>query len=519
MKSRVIKTLSASAAIALATTLLGGGVASAAPPPATDNGWTINVRWKYSDSDPHWSFEPSRMGQTANILLYCPVYGKPEGGGAEQQIGNRWPALQLTYGTKTSHRIDVPSTVTTRDGKTYTDVYLGQCSLYGYDAEGFARDLAYSGGYVDGTGVENIVVYQQANTDFKFALTEGKIHPDDRGATADQTNIPITIALDRTYNGQTASHILRNGAPAANTYNFADGAVHHPSAELLPSREESNITRAFTGNDLELYSTYTGKYKSYQMTAKFGNGETKTADGRYEIQSVTGDEMTGWVVNVKSNVREQVPAAPTVNESQQVGVLGTVNIPAEADPANPVWKYEQVKVNKAGQEDQNGTFVKVTASLVDPVLNYIPEGTTTEWTLNVSPKAATLTPATPIGQAPNWNDTRTPADTSVTIPLDGGKVQPGTTVTTTGPGTATLNPDGSITVKPNAGAKAGDVIKVVVLDPSGNVIDEITVTLDPVKVKKTKKSLPQTGMNGGIGVLSIAALGVAGLAVARRRKA
>ena len=516
MKSRVSKTLSASAAIALATTLLGG-VASAAPPPAANNSWTLDVRWRYLDSNQYWGFDESRMGQKTNLLFYCNIKGKTAPGAEEQVISHKWPAIQVEYGKKATYEIKTESEVTV-NGQKYVDVNVGPCFHYMWDGDGFARDLDTSVSEDATTRVQEVTIQQIANTDFQFALTEGKIHPDDRGTAVGQTTVPITIGLNKTYKGQTAAHKLKNGELAENTYNFADKAVHHPSAEYANGKE-TPITRGASGNEYDLYSFYTGKYQSFKLTAKFGNGKTKTDDGRYEIQSVTGDETTGWTVNVKSNVKERTPEAPTVTASTEVGVLGTVNIPVEADPANPVWKYEQVKVNKAGQEDPNGTFVKVTASLVDPVLNYIPEGTTTEWTLNVSPKAATLTPAKPIAKAPNWNDTRTPADTSVTIPLDGGKVQPGTTVTATGPGTATLNPDGSITVKPDAGAKAGDVIKVVVLDPSGNVIDEITVTLDPVKAKKVKKKgLPQTGMNGGIGVLSIAALGVAGLAVARLRK-
>ncbi|WP_141670055.1 Rib/alpha-like domain-containing protein [Actinobaculum suis] len=80
---------------------------------------------------------------------------------------------------------------------------------------------------------------------------------------------------------------------------------------------------------------------------------------------------------------------------------------------------------------------------------------------------------------PNWDDTTTRPGKGVTIPNKGGEIPEGTTTGVTGPGTSTLNPDGSITVTPNPDAKPGDVIKVTIKDKDGNVIDEITVTIVP----------------------------------------
>ncbi|OFT87138.1 putative Ig domain-containing protein [Corynebacterium sp. HMSC28B08] len=88
---------------------------------------------------------------------------------------------------------------------------------------------------------------------------------------------------------------------------------------------------------------------------------------------------------------------------------------------------------------------------------------------------------------PDWKDGETPADTPKNIPNEGGDVPEGSTVEVTeGPGTATLNPDGSITVTPNEGAKAGDKIVVEVKNGSGEVVDTVTVTLtDPESTDPT----------------------------------
>ncbi|WP_426717984.1 Ig-like domain-containing protein [Corynebacterium auriscanis] len=99
----------------------------------------------------------------------------------------------------------------------------------------------------------------------------------------------------------------------------------------------------------------------------------------------------------------------------------------------------------------------------------------------------TLTDPSAPAEQPDWNDGETPADTPKNIPNEGGDVPEGSTVEVTeGPGTATLNPDGSITVTPNEGAKAGDKIVVEVKNGSGEVVDTVTVTLtDPENTDPT----------------------------------
>ncbi|AIE83010.1 Ig-like domain-containing protein [Actinotignum schaalii] len=104
---------------------------------------------------------------------------------------------------------------------------------------------------------------------------------------------------------------------------------------------------------------------------------------------------------------------------------------------------------------------------------------------------------------PDWDDSLTGPGKKVDVPNKGGDVPGGTTVTVNGPGTATLNPDGSITVTPGEGAKPGEKITITVNDGKGKELDSFTVKIG--KPKTSAKALPVTGA---------ATTGMAGLAVA-----
>ncbi|GAB3943329.1 Rib/alpha-like domain-containing protein [Corynebacterium tapiri] len=76
-----------------------------------------------------------------------------------------------------------------------------------------------------------------------------------------------------------------------------------------------------------------------------------------------------------------------------------------------------------------------------------------------------------------WNDAVTKPGEPVTVPIASGALNGAPTLEITGPGIATIAPDGTITVTPNADAKPGDEITVTVKDKDGKVIDTVTVTV------------------------------------------
>ncbi|MGJ9460981.1 Ig-like domain-containing protein [Actinotignum sp. GS-2025g] len=120
--------------------------------------------------------------------------------------------------------------------------------------------------------------------------------------------------------------------------------------------------------------------------------------------------------------------------------------------------------------------------------------------------------------APDWDDSITGPGKKIDVPNKGGDVPPGTTITVNGPGSAVLNPDGSITVTPNEGARPGEKITIAVSDGEGKVVDSFTVKIG--KLKTAAKSLPVTGASAtglaGMAVLLVVAGGL--VAWQRRRK-
>ena len=127
-------------------------------------------------------------------------------------------------------------------------------------------------------------------------------------------------------------------------------------------------------------------------------------------------------------------------------------------------------------------------------------------------------------EKPDWKDGKTTPDKPIVIPNEGGDVPEGSTVEVTGPGTAELGKDGSITVTPSDDAKPGDKIVVVVKDKDGNVLDTITVeiTEGALKPGKPRPGMPSTGADdsaaGAMALGGVLAAVAAGVAAARRRR-
>ena len=364
-----LRTTAAFAGVAALT--LGSAVTATAANSVDEgsNVKTFDVTW----SNKVKRYDPALKETTVDMLLYCEVYEFKNGKKTGNPLGYEWPRLKLTVGN--DQKIPLEIDLTKPAYKGVDKIGVDDCYYYrgGKWADG---QFSFSTGYSD--GVEKLAMDQQANTDFKFQLTEGEWDGETYLGLIPEGKAPkVSIGLKVTQEGKTTTHILRNGKPTVNNYVFADGASHKPSAELDAEGVESPITRAFTGNDLNLFSGYTGRYKKYELTASIDDPEEAKL---FRIESVKGNDSDGWTVKVSSAIRTMTPKAPTLVEANKCGVEGTVQL-----PESKYFDYETVT---------EGTKVSVAALLKKDFKDKIQVEGDTKWEFNVAPKQCKL--ATPV---------------------------------------------------------------------------------------------------------------------------
>lgn len=367
------KWLRATTAFAGAAALTLGGAVAAVAAPSVDDGSNVKT-FKVTWSDKVKRYDPALEGTKVEMHLYCPVYEFKNGEETGDVLDYEWPKLTLTVGTDQQIPLDV-----NLENPKYAGVDkigVQDCFQYRNDKWGWGPSkFSFGTGYSN--GVQQLAMDQQVNTDFTFKLVEGEWDGETYLGVIPEGKAPkVSIGLKRTYEGETAPLELKNGKPAVNTYVFADGDSHRPSAELTATNEDTPITRASIGNSLDMFSGYTGRYKWYQLTASIDDPEQAKL---FRIESVEGNESDGWTVNLSSAVRKITPEAPTVADSNKCGVAGTVKI-----PESKYFDYEQV---------QQGTTVSV-AALLKPDFKdkFVVEGKT-EWELSVASQPCPLDPA------------------------------------------------------------------------------------------------------------------------------
>ena len=371
----------ATAALAGAAALTLGSAVTAVAANSVDDGSnvkTFDVTW----SNKVKRYDPKLEGTKIDVLLYCEVYEFKDGKPTGKLLNYEWPRLTLTVGKDEQ----IPLKLNLKNPKYEGVDKIGVNDCYEYRAEKWGpSQFSFSTGF--DAGVESLAMNQQANTDFKFELVEGKWDGETYLGEVPQDKAPtITIGVSQHKDGDPVTEdgekvykplITKGGDPAANKYVFADKASHRPSAEVNPkNREDTPITRASIGNSLDMFSGYTGRYRWYQLTASINDPEQAKL---FRIESVEGNDIDGWVVKVSSAVRTMTPEAPTLVEANKCGVAGTVQL-----PESKYFDYETVT---------EGTKVSVAALLKQDFKGKIEVKGDTEWEFNVAPKPCTLDPA------------------------------------------------------------------------------------------------------------------------------
>ena len=349
-----------------------GGAVSATAANSVDEGSNVKS-FKVTWSDKVDRYEPALKDTTVDMLLYCEVYEFKNGKKTGSRLGYEWPMLQLTVGK--DEKIPLKIKLDKPQYQGVDKIGIEDCYQY-RDGKWGPSKFSFSTGYSD--GVKQLAMDQQANTDFKFKLTEGEWDGETYLGVIPEGKAPkVSIGLKLTKEGKTTTLENKDSKPAVNSYVFADGASHRPSAEVdRAKREDTRITRASIGNDLNLFSGYVGRYKKYTLTASIDDPEQAKL---FRIESVEGNESDGWIVNLSSAVRKITPEAPTVVDSNKCGVAGTVQL-----PESKYFDYETVT---------EGTKVSVAALVKQDFKDKIEVKGDTKWEFNVAPKPCTLDPA------------------------------------------------------------------------------------------------------------------------------
>ncbi|MGJ9620544.1 Ig-like domain-containing protein [Actinotignum sp. GS-2025c] len=202
-----------------------------------------------------------------------------------------------------------------------------------------------------------------------------------------------------------------------------------------------------------------------------------------------------WVLDPENATTKTESQVRDMNEDEVKVCMAGTGVPVYPDPT-PVPPGGKIIIDPINGPDNpaqceptgpvtHADGVTITVDKDCKVTITIPEGKTPGLLtppVEVTPKYPTpdkpvVTVPVRVVDTPDWDDTTTTPGTPVTIEKRKGEIPEGTTTEVNGPGTAVLNPDGSITVTPGEGAKPGEKITVKVVDKVGNPLDNITVTI------------------------------------------
>ncbi|MHA9728084.1 Ig-like domain-containing protein [Actinotignum timonense] len=196
------------------------------------------------------------------------------------------------------------------------------------------------------------------------------------------------------------------------------------------------------------------------------NATTKTES---QVRDMNEDEVKVCMAGTGVPVYPDPTPVPP-NGSVTIDPINGPDNPAQCEPTGPITRADGVTITVDKDCKVTITIPEgKTPGLLTPPVEVTPKYPT--------PDKPVVTVPVKVIDTPDWDDTTTTPGTPVTVEKKKGEVPEGTTTEVNGPGTAVLNPDGSITVTPGESAKPGETITVKVVDKVGNPLDNITVTI------------------------------------------
>ena len=211
----------------------------------------IFLLWQHYSMGKGW-YNPKDEGKEVSFHYVLKFRGKNKNG----EVKNRLSTNYITYKGKIGEdfKISVPvDKIESKDGETYTD-----CEIYQIDIPISEENRIYGGSAtVKDTFIATNIV-QNMETLTKMVISPGAIILE-----GDKENIKVRFSVAQIKEGhETYPLYNRNRKPVDAEIDFKEGE----EAIAMASR---NFYRAVFGNQLDLFSPYTGKYKEHKLHADF----------------------------------------------------------------------------------------------------------------------------------------------------------------------------------------------------------------------------------------------------------
>ncbi|KGF09349.1 hypothetical protein HMPREF1635_03960 [Clostridiales bacterium S5-A14a] len=245
----------------------------------------IFLLWQHYSMGKGW-YNPKDEGKEVSFHYVLKFRGKNKNG----EVKNRLSTNYITYKGKIGEdfKISVPvDKIESKDGETYTD-----CEIYQIDIPISEENRIYGGSAtVKDTFIATNIV-QNMETLTKMVISPGAIILE-----GDKENIKVRFSVAQIKEGhETYPLYNRNRKPVDAEIDFKEGE----EAIAMASR---NFYRAVFGNQLDLFSPYTGKYKEHKLHADFSGDNKDELNKKYNLD-VSGDDINGWTVTLSSKINK-----------------------------------------------------------------------------------------------------------------------------------------------------------------------------------------------------------------------
>lgn len=245
----------------------------------------IFLLWQHYSMGKGW-YNPKDEGKEVSFHYVLKFRGKNKNG----EVKNRLSTNYITYKGKIGEdfKISVPvDKIESKDGETYTD-----CEIYQIDIPISEENRIYGGSAtVKDTFIATNIV-QNMETLTKMVISPGAIILE-----GDKENIKVRFSVAQIKEGhETYPLYNRNRKPV-------DAEIDFKEREEAIAMASRNFYRAVFGNQLDLFSPYTGKYKEHKLHADFSGDNKDELNKKYNLD-VSGDDINGWTVTLSSKINK-----------------------------------------------------------------------------------------------------------------------------------------------------------------------------------------------------------------------